>query len=201
MGAGVVSSIPKWSLRWESDLDLTDHSNLAEFFRRVYGPTGSANALPFEGVRSWAGARPELRAIAYDASGVAAHMGVLRRFIRVGEVDLLVAELGLYGVRRDLEGLGIGHSVAALTPTLHKLGVPFAFGTFRPELKAHFQRFCRGGAGELLENMKIKSTLANVYPGYQPTRVEDVLVVVLPIRASIEEWPSSQMMNRNGPEL
>nr|CAH04364.1 hypothetical protein [Ensifer sp. BR816] len=101
----------RWKLCWENELQVADHVELAEFFRKTYGPTGEFNAKPFEGSRSWAGARPELRAIAHDSYGVAAHMGVLRRFIKVGAVDLLVAELGLYGVRPELERLGIGHSI------------------------------------------------------------------------------------------
>ncbi|ARO32384.1 nodulation NodA-like domain-containig protein (plasmid) [Rhizobium sp. NXC14] len=131
----------RWKLCWENELQLADHVELSDFFRKTYGPTGLFNAKPFEGSRSWAGARPELRAIGYDQSGVAAHMGLLRRFIKVGTVDLLVAELGLDGVRPDLEGLGIGHSLSIVLPTLQELGVPFAFGTVRPELRKHIQRF------------------------------------------------------------
>ncbi|AMX98832.1 NodA family N-acyltransferase [Mesorhizobium ciceri] len=191
----------RWRLCWESDLQQADHVELSEFFRTTYGPTGAFNSEPFEGGRSWAGARPELRAISYDAHGVAAHIGILRRFIKVDEAELLVADLGLYGVRADLEGQGIGHSMRVLYPILRQLGVPFAFGTVRHAMRNHMERFCRDGLAALLSGVRVRSTLADVYLDLPPTRVEDVLVVVVPIGRSISEWPSGTMIVRNGPEL
>ncbi len=70
----------RWKLCWENELELSDHTGLAEFLRKTYGPTGAFNAKPFEGGRSWAGARPELRIIGYDAHGVAAHIGAVAPF-------------------------------------------------------------------------------------------------------------------------
>ncbi|PAQ09962.1 hypothetical protein CIT26_10340 [Mesorhizobium temperatum] len=69
----------RWRLCWENELQLADHVELSDFFRKTNGRTGAFNAKPFEGGRSWAGARPEFRAIGYDAHGVAAHIGILRR--------------------------------------------------------------------------------------------------------------------------
>ncbi|MGY3461479.1 N-acyltransferase NodA [Bradyrhizobium sp. LM3.4] len=132
---GVSARPPvRWRLCWENELQLADHIELSDFFRKTYGPTGAFNAQPFEGHRSWAGARPEIRAIGYDDRGVAIHIGALRRFIKVGEVDLLVAELGLYGVRPDLEGLGISHSIRVMYPVLRDLGVAVRLwhGPIRP---------------------------------------------------------------------
>nr|CAD43942.1 acyltransferase [Cupriavidus taiwanensis LMG 19424] len=196
-------SSPKvqWKLRWENDLELSDHLELAEFFKATYGPTGPFNAKPFSGGRSWAGARLELRAIAYDSQGIAAHMGALRRFIKVNSADVLVAELGLYGVRPDLEGFGISHSIRAMYPVLQELRIPFAFGTVRHELKTHFSRLCRHGLGTIIEGIRVRSTLSNVHLDLPSTRVEDVLVVVMPINSSLQEWPSGETIERNGPEL
>ncbi|SIT43559.1 Nodulation protein A [Paraburkholderia ribeironis] len=196
-----MSSKVQWRLCWENELQLSDHVELAQFFRTTYGPTGAFNAKPFEGGRSWAGARPELRAIAYDSQGVAAHMGSLRRFIKVGAVDVLIAELGLYGVRPDLEGLGISHSIRAMYPVLQELRVPFAFGTVRHSLKNHFARLCRHGMGTILSGVHIRSTLPNVHLDLPPTRTEDVLAVILPIGSSMSEWPDGTAIERNGPEL
>ncbi|NGO53312.1 NodA family N-acyltransferase [Allomesorhizobium camelthorni] len=196
-----MSSDVRWKLCWENELQLADHFELSDFFQNTYGPTGAFNAKPFEGGRSWAGARPELRAIAHDAHGVAAHIGILRRFIKVDEVDLLVAELGLYGVRPDLEGLGIGHSMRVASPVLRQLGVPFAFGTVRHALRNHLERFCRDGLATLVSGVRVRSTLADVCLDLPPTRVEDVLVVVVPIGRSMSEWPSGTLIDRNGPEL
>ncbi|ADG20683.1 NodA family N-acyltransferase [Paraburkholderia atlantica] len=196
-----MASTVQWKLCWENELGLSDHIELSEFFRATYGPTGSFNAKPFEGSRSWAGARPELRAIAYDSQGVAAHMGSLRRFIKVGTVDVLVAELGLYGVRPDLEGLGISHSIRAMYPALQGLRVPFAFGTVRHELKNHIARLCRHGLGTVVSGVRVRSTLADVRLDLPPTRTEDVLAVVMPIGSSMSQWPEGSAIERNGPEL
>ncbi|RDJ02008.1 NodA family N-acyltransferase [Rhizobium grahamii] len=190
-----------WKLRWENELDLADHVELADFFRQTYGPTGTFNAKPFVDARSWAGARPELRAIGYDANGVAAHMGLLRRFIRVGSTDVLVAELGLYGVRRDLEGLGISHSIHAVMPVLQQLAVPFAFGTVRPQLHKHIERFSRYSPVTIIENIRVRSTLREARVDKAPVRLEDPLVIVLPIGKLMSDWPAGNTIDRNGPEL
>ncbi|MFD2345865.1 NodA family N-acyltransferase [Sinorhizobium terangae] len=191
----------RWTLRWESELQLDDHVELASFFRKTYGPTGAFNAKPFEGSRSWAGARPELRAIAYDSNGVAAHMGLLRRFIKVGEVDLLVAELGLYGVRPDLEGLGISHSLRVMYPVLQQLRVPFGFGAVRHALQKHVERFGRHVPATVLSGIRVRSTLPDARLDLPPTRIEDVLVVVFPVESAMSDWPTATFIDRNGPEL
>ena len=191
----------QWKLCWENELQLADHAELSDFFRKSYGRTGAFNAKPFEGGRSWAGARPELRIIGYDADGVAAHIGILRRFIKVGEVDLLVAELGLYGVRRDLEGLGISFSMSTVYPVLQQLKVPFVFGTVRHAMRNHVERFCRSGLATIMSGVGVRSTRADVHPDLPPTRVEDVIVMVVPIGRSMSEWPSGTLIDRNGPEL
>nr|CAH04367.1 NodA acyltransferase [Ensifer sp. BR816] len=191
----------RWSLRWENGLQLSEHVELAEFFNKTYGPTGEFNAKPFEGSRSWAGARPELRAIASDSGGIAAHMGLLRRFIKVDGVDQLVAELGLYGVRPDLEGLGIAHSIHAMLPVLQELGVPFAFGTVRHALQRHVERFAKHGPVTVLSGIRVQSTLPEARTDKPPTRIEDALVIVLPVGRPISDWPPGTVIDRNGPEL
>ncbi|WFU23350.1 NodA family N-acyltransferase [Bradyrhizobium sp. CB1717] len=192
----------QWSLRWESELRLADHAELAEFFRKSYGPTGAFNAQPFEGNRSWAGARPEVRGIGYDARGVAAHIGLLRRFINVGGVDLLVGELGLYAVRPDLEGLGISQAMRVMYPMLQQLGIPFGFGTVRPALEKHMTRLVeRQRLATLISGIRVRSTHPDVYPNLSPIRIEDVIVVVFPVGRSISEWPAGTIIDRNGPEL
>ncbi|WFU07002.1 NodA family N-acyltransferase (plasmid) [Rhizobium sp. CB3171] len=191
----------RWRLCWESELELADHVELANFFRATYGPTGAFNAKPFEGSRSWAGARPELRLIGYDADGIAAHLGLLRRFIKVDGIDLPVAELGLFGIRTNLERLGMSHSIRAMLPTLQDLAVPFAFGTVRPELQRHIERFGRYGPVTVFSDVRVRSTLQEPRLDKPPTRIDDALVVVLPIGRSMSDWPAGSMIDRNGPEL
>ncbi|WFU71371.1 MULTISPECIES: NodA family N-acyltransferase [unclassified Bradyrhizobium] len=201
-GAPTARAQVQWSLRWESELRLADHAELAEFFRKSYGPTGAFNAQPFEGNRSWAGARPEVRVIGYDARGIAAHIGLLRRFINVGGVDLLVGELGLYAVRPDLEGLGISQAMRVMYPMLQQLGIPFGFGTVRPALEKHMTRLVeRQGLATLISGIRVRSTHPDVYPNLSPIRIEDVIVVVFPVGRSISEWPAGTIIDRNGPEL
>ncbi|WP_280973095.1 MULTISPECIES: NodA family N-acyltransferase [unclassified Bradyrhizobium] len=192
----------QWIVRWENELQLADHIELSEFFRKSYGPTGAFNAQPFEGGRSWAGARPELRIIGYDNRGVAAHLGLLRRCIKVDEVDLLVAELGLYAVRPDLEGLGISHSLRVMYPVLQQLDVPFGFGTVRPALEKHLTRLVgRQKLATLTPGVRVRSTRPDVYLNVPPTRIEEVILVVFPISRAISEWPTGTFIDRNGPEL
>nr|AJD81412.1 NodA [Bradyrhizobium sp. NAS124]AJD81416.1 NodA [Bradyrhizobium sp. NAS150] len=192
----------QWRTCWENDLQLADHVEISEFFRKAYGATGAFNAQPFEGNRSWAGARPELRVIGYDDRGVAAHIGALRRFIKVGEIDLLVAELGLYAVRPDLEGLGISHSMRVMYPVLQQLCVPFGFGTVRHELEKHiFRLLGLPGLATIVPGIRVRSTLPDIYANLPPTRVDDALLVVFPIARSMSEWPTGTIIERNGPEL
>ncbi|KWV54751.1 acyltransferase [Bradyrhizobium macuxiense] len=193
----------RWRLCWENELALADHTELAEFFRRAYGPSGEFNAAPFEGSRSWAGARPELRIIAYDSNGVAGHAGILRRFIKVGETDLLVAELGLYAVRRDVEGHGVTYqgAVRFAYPLLHKLNAPFGFAAVRPAMRKHIERIGRNGMANILTGVRVRSTRRDVFLNVPPTLVEEALLVVLPIGRPMSEWPSGTLIDRNGPEL
>ncbi|MCP3380476.1 MULTISPECIES: NodA family N-acyltransferase [unclassified Bradyrhizobium] len=192
----------QWRTCWENNLQLADHVQISGFFRSAYGPTGAFNAKPFEGNRSWAGARPELRVVGYDDRGVAAHIGALRRFIKVGGTDLLVAELGLYAVRPDLEGLGISHSMRVMYPLLQELGVPFGFGTVRHELKEHvFRLLGRPGLATIVQGIRVRSTLPDIYANLPPTRVDDALLVVFPIARPMSEWPAGTVIERNGPEL
>lgn len=191
----------RWKVCWENDLELADHVELTEFFRKTYGSLGGFNGKPFEGGHSWSGARPEMRVIGYDSRGVAAHMGLLRRFIKVGDTDLLVGELGLWAVRSDLERPGLSHSMLLMYPELQRLGVPFVFGTVRHALYRHVDRLCRGGLATILTGVRVRSTLADVYLDLPLTRVEEVLVVVFPIGRPMSEWPSGTLIERNGPEL
>ena len=200
---GVSARPPvRWRLCWENELELADHIELSDFFRKTYGPTGEFNAKPFEGHRSWAGARPEIR---QSATMIVASRSTSRHcadFIKVGEIDLLVAELGLYGVRPDLEGLGITHSIRVMYPVLRDLGVPFGFGTVRSALQKHITRLLgRQGLATVLPGFRVRSARPDICLTVPPTRVEDVVVLVLPIARPMSEWPAGEMIERNGPEL
>lgn len=192
----------QWKTCWEHQLEPGDHAQLADFFRVTYGAVGAWNARHFEGSRSWAGARPELRIIGYDGRGVAVHYGVLRRFIRVGTVDQLVAEIGLYAIRADLQGWGgwgIGYQSGfkILYPTLKSLKVPFGFGTVRTAMRDHVARIGRGGV-KIASEISVRSAALG---SDAETCVEDVLVVVVPVERPVDEWPAGAFIDRNGFEL
>lgn len=113
-----------------------------------------------------------------------------------------MAELGLYGVRPDLEGLGITHSIRVMYPVLRDLGVPFGFGTVRSALQKHITRLLgRQGLATVLPGFRVRSARPDIYLTVPPTRVEDVVVLVLPIARPMSEWPDGEMIERNGPEL
>ncbi|RFB83347.1 adenylyl-sulfate kinase [Rhizobium leguminosarum bv. trifolii] len=44
----------RWKLCWENELDIIDHVDPPEFFRKAYGPTGVFNTKLFSGSQSWA---------------------------------------------------------------------------------------------------------------------------------------------------
>lgn len=102
-----------WASWREGELDPAAHGRIASMLRAAF--PAYANAFP--GRRSWSGARPELRVVAHDPVGVAAHAGVLRRFIQVVDgdraVEQLVAHVGLVAVRPDLQGSGIGRQLGS----------------------------------------------------------------------------------------
>ncbi len=188
----------QWKTYWENQLEPGDHAELAEFFRNTYGAVGAWNVKHFKGSRSWAGARPELRIIGHDERGVAAHFGVLRRFIRLGTIDQLVAEVGLYAVRPDLQRSGIGYQsgINVMIPTLLDLKVPFGFGTVRQELREHVEK--ASAALMIVSGVRVRST--NLWDKSK-TCVEDLLVLVIPLERAVDEWPAGELIDRNGPEL
>jgi len=96
----------RWRLVWESDLSDDEHAALARLFGRAY----PRHAERFSGGRSWSGARPEARVVGSLDDRPVAHLGLLRRFLRVPATgaSLLVGDVGLVAVDPDLQGRGIG---------------------------------------------------------------------------------------------
>jgi nodulation protein A len=148
----------------------------------------------FAGRRSWSGARPELRVLAHDRAGVAAHAGVLRRFLQVvdGErtVDQLVALVGLVAVRSDLQGTGVGKQLGShIADALHELAVPFGLLGCREEVAGYYRSI---GWHPLPPTRSV----------YCPFDIDDASRVVedsegwmvLPVAEPLARWPAGDLL-------
>ena len=180
----------EWTLRWEADLSADDHTALARLFGRYYPEQQSV----FVGARSWMGARPEARVIGYDAGRPVAHLGFVRRMLRLESgASQLVGDVGLVGVDPDYQGTGLGRRLLAeATAALTGQNLPFGYLTCAPELVAYYT----GGGWRQS-------------PG-QVTRMIDTALrpetftgpaMVLPVLAPFSDWPAGQTIIRDGLEV
>jgi nodulation protein A len=180
----------EWTVRWEADLTETDHVALAALFARYY----PEDAATFSGARSWFSARPEGRVIGYSGDRPVAHVGFVRRMLRLESGGWqLVGDVGLVGVDPELQGSGLGGRLLAETAaTLRRLELPFGFLTCAPELVGFYTR---GGWQQAVG---------------QATRMIDVHLrqetftgpaMVLPVMAPFAEWPAEPTIIRDGAEV
>jgi nodulation protein A len=173
--------VTDWRVRWEGDLHADDHERLAGLLRAAF--PGYAHAYP--GRRTWAGARPELRVVGYDGAVPVAHAGALRRFVRIGDAELLVAVVGMVAVHPDRQGGGVGRVLGEhLAAALRALPVPFGMLGCGPDRVG----FYRAIGWHLLPPTPVS---------YSPLDVDDASRVethhdgwmVLPVTGTVEEWP------------
>jgi len=179
-----------WRLRWEADLSPGDHDALSELLSRIYPEDHAV----FTAGRSWAGARPEGRVIGYQDGRPVAHLGFIRRTLRITETSgLLVADVGLVGVAPSLQRSGIGlRLLEEASAGFHTLALPFGFLTCRPFVVPFYER---GGWKEL--------------PGQVTRMIDDNRqpetylgpALALPVLASLAEWPSGHAVTRDGLEV
>lgn len=181
----------RWLLTWENDVSTEEHEALARMLARAY----PRHAELFSGRRSWSGARPEARIIGKVSDRPIAHLGLLRRFLRVPDsgASLLVGEVGLVAVDPDFQRGGIGGELLDQTArVMTELAVPFGFLTCRPGIIP----FYRGGGWQLMEGQIIRminnSQQPEVYRGP---------AMVLPISAPMPDWPHGCIIDRNGLEV
>jgi nodulation protein A len=176
-------------VRRESELDPDAHGRIASVLRAAFPDYVES----YRGRRSWAGARPELRVLAHDDAGVAAHAGVLRRFIQVVDGDQaleqLVAAVGMVAVRPGLHGLGIGKQLGShLAEALHSLAVPFGLLGCRDEVAGYYRSV---GWHSLPPTRSL----------YCPVDIHDPSRVVasregwmvLPVTAPLDHWPAGDL--------
>lgn len=179
-----------WSVIWEDDLVAADHAAIAALLARCF----PRSRTPFGGTRSWSSGRPELRLIGRHDGRALAHLGVLRRFLRVDGQDrfLLIGDVGLVAVDPDAQGRGIGAELLGRAAAqLRALQVPFGFLTCGD----HVAGFYAGGGWTRTPGptrMVRADATVQVYGG---------ISMVLPVCSGLDEWPSGRRVDRNGLEL
>jgi len=182
---------PSWSVSWESDLPGALHGPLAVLLARAY----PAEAPRFADGRSWAGARPELRVVAHDASGPVAHAGVVRRFLRVipeeGQAhDVLVGDVGLVAVDPDRHGRGLGAALMVrVVDALVDLDVPFGFLTCGPDVEG----FYRAAGWTRLAGVTVR-----VIDIDHRTRADADPAMVHAAGRPLSAWPAARVLARDG---
>jgi nodulation protein A len=148
----------------------------------------------FTGARSWSSGRPELRLVGRSDGRAVAHVGVLRRFLRVAErsASVLVGDVGLVAVDPDVQGRGFGAQLLGRTAsTLHDLELPFGYLTCGDQVAPFYATAgwmrMDGGTRMVRADGRVQ-----VYGGAS---------MVLPVHAPLHEWPAGCLVDRNGLEI
>jgi nodulation protein A len=180
----------EWTLRWEADLAESDHVALAALFARYF----PEDAATFTGARSWYSARPEGRVIGYLGDRPVAHVGFVRRMLRLESGgSQLVGDVGLVGVDPEFQGSGLGGRLLAETAeALRRLELPFGFLTCAPELVGFYARGGWQQAMGRVTRMIDVNLLQETFTGP---------AMVLPVTATFAEWPAEPTIIRDGAEV
>lgn len=180
----------EWSLRWEADLSADDHTALAALFGRYYPDDRAV----FTGARSWMGARPEARVIGSDGGRPVAHLGFVRRMLRLESgASQLVGDVGLVGVDPDYQGSGLGRRLLAEAATaLAGQDLPFGFLTCAPAVVPFYTSGGWHHSVGQVTRMIDTALRPQSYTGP---------AMVLPVAAPLGDWPTGQTLIRDGLEV
>jgi nodulation protein A len=176
-----------WALTWEDDLDDDDHAALGGLLARCF----PRSFTPFGPGRSWSSARPELRLVGSVDVRPVAHFAVLRRFLRVGDVSMLVGDVGLVAVDPDARATRLGAALLARgRATLDGLELPFGYLTCGEHVAGFYET--DGWVRVPGPTRMVRADgRVQVYGGVS---------MVLPVRRGIEAWPAGRV-DRNGWEV
>jgi nodulation protein A len=176
-----------WAWAWEDDLGDDDHAALGALLARCF----PRSRTPFGLGRSWSSARPELRLVARSARRPLAHLAVLRRFLQVGEVAVVVGDVGLVAVDPDVQGSGLGAELLVRgRERLAALELPFGYLTCGGHVAGFYAS--AGWAPVPGPTRMVRADgRVQVYGG---------VLMVLPVRRGIDEWPVGRV-DRNGWEV
>jgi nodulation protein A len=181
---------PSWALTWEDDLRADEHRRLAVLLAQAF----PRSRTDFSGTRSWSSGRPELRLVAWRDGRAVAHLGILRRFLRLSERDtsVLVGDVGLVAVAPQEQGAGLGRELLRRgDAALRGLDVPFGYLTCGEHVAPFYERCgwrrVSGGTRMIRADGRVQ-----VYGGASMVRT---------VRASLDEWPDGCLVDRNGLEI
>jgi nodulation protein A len=181
----------RWELAWENELTGDRHVALTTMLARAYPQFADL----FRGGRSWSGARPEYRVVGWRGDRPVAHLGVLRRFLRVpaAGTSVLVGDVGLVAVDPEVQGSGVGRALLERTARLlDEQELPFGYLTCRPAVVPFYRSAGWHLAVDQVTRMIDNLHLAETYRGP---------AMVLPVRAPLGDWPHGQVVDRNGLEV
>lgn len=179
-----------WSTIWEDDLDAAEHAAIGALLARCF----PRSRTPFGGGRSWSSGRPEVRLVGRDGERVVAHLGVLRRFLRVAGsgASLLVGDVGLVAVAPAHQGRGLGAELLARTEAvLRGLALPFGFLTCGEQVAGFYATAGWRATSGPTRMVRADGTV-QLYGGSS---------MVLPLGAQFAEWPTDAQIDRNGLEV
>jgi nodulation protein A len=181
---------PSWALTWEDDLTADEHGGIATLLAQAFPRSRTG----FTGTRSWSSGRPELRLVAWRDGRAVAHLGILRRFLRVPEraASVLVGDVGLVAVAPQERGTGLGRELLRRgDDVLRRLDVPFGYLTCGEHVAAFYQGCgwvrASGGTRMIRADGRVQ-----VYGGASMVRE---------VRASLADWPDGCLVDRNGLEI
>jgi nodulation protein A len=180
-----------WTMTWEDDVTADEHAALAAMLARAY----HWHAGQFRGTRSWSGARPEARIVGSAGQRPVAHLGLLRRFLRVPDSgsSVLIGDVGLVAVDPDFQGQGIGSRLLdRSTRAMTGLALPFGFLTCRLEVVPFYRSGGWQQAHGQVTRMIDNSQRPEIYAGP---------AMVLPVHGRMADWPHGCLLDRNGLEV
>jgi nodulation protein A len=181
---------PSWALTWEDDVTAGEHGGIAALLAQAFPRSRTG----FAGARSWSSGRPELRLVAWRDGRAVAHLGFLRRFLRVPERDtsVLVGDVGLVAVASQEQGTGLGRELLRRgDDVLRGLDVPFGYLTCGEHVAPFYERCgwvrVSGGTRMIRADGRVQ-----VYGGASMVREVYTLLA---------DWPDGCLVDRTGLEV